>query len=144
MIRESVPERRRRPCPLPGVLLFALASLWGALANAQAPQACQVKSAADYVPADVSGAIVIRDGAAHLEALSAFLEQSALAEEGPLGELLAKPELMQARVMMLGLAAAAGADAWTLAGDLLGTETVLAFQAREGNCCANRRGWRSC
>ena len=98
----------------------------------EGPPVVRIKSAADYMPAEVVAAATLRDGGQHLAELREFIEARGLAEEGPLADLLEKPELAQARVMLLGLAAAAGTDLWELAGDLLGRELVVGLAPRPG------------
>ena len=79
-----------------------------------------------YLPENAYGVVVLRDGDRRLPDLRELLRESGFADSPLNQRLLENRELTQARVMLNGVAATAGVDAWQAIGALLGRELAVA------------------
>ncbi|RMF80108.1 MAG: hypothetical protein D6744_08530, partial [Planctomycetota bacterium] len=96
-------------------------------ANAQDAPA----SAATLVPADSVAVLIVHDGDQKLSEIQSLAFDSDIVDSPAYRRVLENRELMQARVMLAGVAATAGVDSWTAVGALLGRELAIAAQPRK-------------
>lgn len=83
-------------------------------------------SAADFIPSRVPLAITIRSGDEQLASLRTLMQERGFFESPAFAAVKANPGLAATRVWLMGIAAAAGTDAWSAVGSVLGRETTIA------------------
>jgi hypothetical protein len=89
-------------------------------------------SAADYLPDGLALVITVRDGAGLVGGFRQLLSDYRFTETPMFAALSENPGFVQARVGVLGLAAAAGTDAWTALGSVAGEELVFGITPGKG------------
>jgi hypothetical protein len=88
--------------------------------------------AAGYIP---QGALLfgaIRDGDQQVQAIRGLLERYAIGESLLVRRLTGKPEFMQGRIMLAGLAGSVGMDEWSAIGTVLGRDLAFAVAPAQG------------
>ncbi|HLO41524.1 MAG TPA: hypothetical protein VK176_10920 [Phycisphaerales bacterium] len=88
--------------------------------------------AAAWAPSGAFASARLFDPDQRTGSLRAFLNSSKFYESPAYALVTGNPGLMQAQIGLLGLAAAAGTDAWTAVGNLLGRDTVLTLYPGNG------------
>lgn len=86
--------------------------------------------AIDLLPENAAAALVVRNPDQQLESFRHLLDTYAFDDTKAYQQLMADRELAQGRVVLMGLAAGAGTDAWGLIGAALGREVALGLRPR--------------
>jgi len=89
-------------------------------------------AAADWLPTDCVAVVEVYEPEAALTRFRGWVDDQAAAESELYRQVTANAELAQARLLLLGLAASAGADAWEAIGALLGDDIALGIAPGAG------------
>jgi hypothetical protein len=92
----------------------------------------QVIDAASWVPSGSFASARLFEPDQRTGSLRSYLNSSGFYESPAYQLLTGNPGLMQAQIGLLGLAAAAGTDAWSAVGNLLGRDAIIALYPGDG------------
>lgn len=92
----------------------------------------RVIDAASWVPSGSFASARLFEPDQRTGSLRSYLNSSGFYESPAYQLLTGNPGLMQAQIGLLGLAAAAGTDAWSAVGNLLGRDAIVALYSGEG------------
>ncbi len=95
------------------------------------PQA-ESRRASSFLPEGLAVVVTVRDGVGLLTGFRHLLDEYRFEETAAYQALAQNPGFVQARIGVLGLAAAAQTDAWTAAGSLAGDEMVFGLTPGKG------------